>query len=95
MRIALYIEDGLDQIVLTPQTEAEKQILARLSEGGRDLTICRGEFYANRAGFVRQRAPDMFFDGPRGGDESTIIVLRQKKAEALSEGQIQNVVSLG
>lgn len=79
MKIALYIDDRLEQIVLTPQTDAEKNILARLSEEGRDLTISRGEFYANQAGYVRHQAPTVYSMGrTTGGDLSTILVLRPK-----------------
>ena len=35
MKIALYIEDGLEQIVLTPQTPTEKAILGKLHETSR------------------------------------------------------------
>jgi hypothetical protein len=33
MKIALYIEDGLEQIVLTPETETERGIIGKLSDG--------------------------------------------------------------
>lgn len=66
MKIALYIEDGLEQIVLTPITPAERSILQRLHEGKRQLTISRGSFYHCQAGWMRQ-----------GGDEaSTMLVLQ-------------------
>ena len=67
MKIALYIEDGLEQIVLTPETDTEKSILGKLSDGDRDMSIYRGEFYACSGGWTRQSA--------LGGDNSTIIVL--------------------
>jgi hypothetical protein len=69
MKIALYIEDGREQIILTPQSDHEKAILGKLQdmyEGARsELTIKRGEFYACQGGWTRH--------GTR--DESTIIVL--------------------
>lgn len=33
MKIALYIEDGLEQIVLTPETETEKGIIGKMHDG--------------------------------------------------------------
>lgn len=68
MKIALYIEDGLEQIVLTPQTPTEKSILGKMHDGERDLKIFSGSFYHCQGGWTRQRA----------SDDSTIIVLSQK-----------------
>ena len=48
MKIALYIEDGLEQIVLTPTTDVEKSLLAKLDN--RSLTIRRGGFIPAKAG---------------------------------------------
>jgi hypothetical protein len=67
MKIALYIEDGLEQIVLTPETETEKGIVGKLSEPmARDLQIFKGGFYECRGGWVRESS----------SRDSTIIVLR-------------------
>ena len=70
MKIALYIEDGLEQIVLTPQGQVEKDILAKLSDGQREISVRRGSFFENQLGYVRHG----------GGDTSTIIVLRPVSA---------------
>ncbi|HWW56390.1 MAG TPA: hypothetical protein VN047_05825 [Sphingopyxis sp.] len=72
MKIALYIEDGIEQIVLTPETDTEKGIVGKLHDAGRDITIKRGSFYECRGGFVRQSV----------NDDSTMIVLRAKTEEA-------------
>lgn len=69
MRVALYIENGLEQIVLTPETESEKGIIGKLHDGSRELSIRRGSFYACVGGWVRQAQHD---------NDSTMIVLRQK-----------------
>jgi hypothetical protein len=70
MKIAFYIEDGREQIVLTPQTEIEKQMLGKLHDGGRVHSILRGEFYSCRGGWTRHGT----------NEESTIIVLRPATA---------------
>jgi hypothetical protein len=72
VKIALYIEDGLDQVVLHPEGDAERLILARLHDGTRSLSVVRGEFYACMGGWVRHGS----------GDSSTIIVLRRVEAPA-------------
>ena len=68
MKIALYIEDGLEQIVLTPEGDTEKNILSKLHDGTRKIEIKRGDFYECRGGWVRQA---------QAGDNSTMIVLRK------------------
>lgn len=65
MKIALYIEDGLEQVVLTPESETEKAILGKLENGSRDLSIRYGQFFHCQGGYVHQNS------GPR----STMIVL--------------------
>lgn len=71
MKIALYIEDGLEQIVLTAQSETEKNILAKLHDDSRAMSLKRGGFYACQGGWTRQR--------DSAADDSTIIVLRQRE----------------
>ena len=71
MKIALYIEDGLEQIVLTPESKVEKDILAKLHDGTRNLHIARNSFYYTRGGFIRQGAED----------SSTMIVLSAEPFE--------------
>ena len=73
MKIALYIEEGLEQLVLTPSTDAEKSILAKLEDGTRELKIYRGDFYPCKGGWMRHRNFSEFDSHP---DKSTIIVLR-------------------
>jgi hypothetical protein len=66
MRIALYIQDGLEQVVLTPESDTEKALLGKLHDGSRELSVKRGSFYECRGGYIRQSA----------NDDSTMIVLR-------------------
>lgn len=78
MKIALYIEDGLEQIVLTPQSDTEKAILGKLHDGSRTMTLAKGSFYECRAGYERYTPhwQSYAYGGSSGGDESTMIVLR-------------------
>lgn len=66
MKIALYIEDGLEQIVLTPEGDVEKNILKKLHDGTRNFSMKRGGFYACQGGWTRQSTDN----------ESTMIVMR-------------------
>lgn len=72
MRIALYIEDGLEQVVLTPETDTEKAILGKLHDGSRALSIKRGGFYGCQGGWVRH---NLEWGGTGKEDHSTMIVL--------------------
>lgn len=72
MKIALYIEDGLEQIVLTPESDTERGIIGKLHDGSRELTIKQGSFYECQGGWVRQSK----------NDDSTLIVLRAKEPTA-------------
>jgi hypothetical protein len=72
MKIALYIEDGREQLVLTPQSETETAILAKLHDASRAFHIHRGEFYSCRGGWVRHGE----------SDTSTIIVIEPVRSAA-------------
>lgn len=76
MKIALYIEDGLEQIVLTPETDAEKGILGKLHDGKREFDIRKGRFFLNQLAYVVN---------DRSGQESTMLVLTQLRKEALGD----------
>lgn len=80
MKIALYIENGLEQIVLTPEIDTERAILGKLHDGSRSLSILRGKFYECKGGWLRQGPlVDRFIydqGKTRDDDESTMIVLR-------------------
>lgn len=78
MKIALYIQDGLEQIVLTPESPTERNILGKLHDGSRDLTIKRGSFYYCQGGWMRQGATSAssIYGVTSSDDDSTMIVLR-------------------
>ena len=80
MKIALYIEDGLEQLVLTPESKTEANILDKLHDGSRELSIQQGTFYGCRGGWTRWK-DHAWSNGVRRDDDSTMIVLR-KKAES-------------
>lgn len=73
MKIALYIEDGFEQIVLTPESDTEKGILGKLQDGSRELSIKRGTFFHCQGEYMRHDTD---------GRESTMIVLNLIKESA-------------
>lgn len=78
MKIALYIEDGWEQLILTPESPHEKSLLGKMHDGTRELTLKRGEFYHCQGGWYRHGS----------SDESTFVILRPKILDAaLSESK--------
>lgn len=56
MKTAIYIEDGLVQLVLTPESTFEKNALAGFKEKGEaSVQIFRGTFYDCSGGWNRWR----------------------------------------
>lgn len=55
MKSAIYIEDGVVQLVITPETDFEKSALHVFEkDGGIEAQIFNGSFYDCRGGWVRQ-----------------------------------------
>jgi hypothetical protein len=86
MKIALYIEDGVEQIVLTPQTDYEKKMLALLHDQTRVVEIKDGSCYECNGGYVRHGyVGGSYYDSTRNADNSTMLVLRRKVEEEATE----------
>lgn len=83
MKTAIYIEDGMVQLVVTPETEFEKNSLSSLRDKPLDAQLFAGAFYDCRGGWVRQTAYQerlQYFDNtPR--DESLILVARESEPQ--------------
>lgn len=54
MKTAIYIEDGTVQLVITPETEFEKNAMSSFEEKEINAQIFSGSFYDCRGGWVRQ-----------------------------------------
>lgn len=72
MKIALYISEGVEQIVLTPETDTERALLGNLTAHDRDLSIKHGSFFDCQGGWIRHND---------AADKSTMIVLRKKAVD--------------
>jgi hypothetical protein len=71
MKVAIYVEDGWTQLVLTPENEWEKSVTKAVSEGPQPAQIKRGSFYQCQGGWVRQGSDD----------ESLMLVVGAKPVE--------------
>lgn len=56
MKTAIYIEDGIIQLVLTPEGDFEKNALRSFQDKPTETEIFHGEFYDCRGGWTRQKA---------------------------------------
>jgi hypothetical protein len=85
MKIAFYMDDGREQIVLTPETDFEKKMLGKLHEGGRQLSVRRGSFYGCRGGWTRW-ANSYGVNHFDAEDDSTMLVLDHIRPVTLERG---------
>jgi hypothetical protein len=58
VKTAIYIEDGVVQLVLTPQSEFEKNALGSFEDKTLGVTIKAGSFYECQGGWTRQATSD-------------------------------------
>ena len=54
MKIAIYIEDGTVQLVITPESEFEKSAVKMLVGKPAEVKLFAGSFFDCRGGWVRQ-----------------------------------------
>jgi hypothetical protein len=54
MKTSIWVENGLTQLVLTPENEWEKSVINAVEEAGDKVSIMRGGFYECRGGWTRQ-----------------------------------------
>lgn len=81
MKTALFIEDWIKQIVLTPESDHEKKILNLFHEKWYEYHINNGNFYECRWWYIRwslwyQNNINWWYD--RSDSDSTFIVFRKK-----------------
>lgn len=78
MKTAIYIEDGVVQLVITPENDFEKNALKSFdSDAGVDAKIIFGSFYDCRGGWVRQTRFESPPFGP-GENSDRSLILRNK-----------------
>ena len=71
MKIAIYIKDGLTQLVLTPESDFEKGIISKVDKGKHNVSIHTGSFYECQGGWVRH-----------GMDDESLIIVMEIKEDA-------------
>ena len=77
MKTAIYIEDGTVQLVVTPETDFEKNALSTFENHELDAKIYSGSFYDCRGGWVRQSGYyDRGFERIDNNDKSLILRIK-------------------
>jgi hypothetical protein len=89
MKTAIYIEDGTVQLVVTPETDFEKNAIDTFRDKALDAKIFAGTFYDCRGGWVRQKSYYNQYTGYDCGDandKSLIIRVDTSPRPQISEG---------
>ncbi len=84
MKTAIYIEDGVVQLVITPESEFEKSALRSFEDKPMEAKVFAGTFYDCRGGWVRQCGyfnESGTFHGSDNNDRSLILRMATAKHE--------------
>ena len=75
MKTAIYIEDGTVQLVITPESDFEKNALSGLKGNLIEVKLFNGSFYDCRGGWIRQskQTPELY-GVPRSNEDNSLIL---------------------
>ena len=76
MKTAIYIEDGVVQLVITPESEFEKNALSSFNQKELQAKIFSGSFYDCRGGWVRQTEQYPGMHGVTSGSEDKSLIIK-------------------
>lgn len=81
MKTAIYIEDGTVQLVITPETEFEKNALSTFECRPLEARIFSGSFYDCRGGWVKQKGyfGNPMYQGDDNNDKSLMLRISDEK----------------
>jgi len=73
MKTAIYIEDGVVQLVLTPESDFERNAMRSFEDKAIDAKIFAGAFYDCRGGWTRQTEANPNLIPANSGERSLIV----------------------
>ena len=82
MKTAIYIEDGVVQLVITPESDFEKSALLSFEEKPFEAKVFAGSFYDCRGGWVRQSHHTG--GGMFGDNDDRSLIVRIESSDALA-----------
>lgn len=77
MKTAIYIEDGVVQLVITPESQFEKDALRSFDGNEVRAQVFTGSFYDCRGGWVRQS--HHYHSTPYGDSNDRSLILRMTR----------------
>lgn len=81
MKTAIYIENGVLQLVITPEDEFEKNAIRLFEDKKTQMKIFSGSFYDCRGGWVRQS--QHYASTPFGDNQERSIIIRLETEDGL------------
>ncbi|GAI96921.1 unnamed protein product [marine sediment metagenome] len=78
MKTAIYIEDGVVQLIITPETKFERDALKSFQNEKTSAEVFTGSFYDCRGGWRRQLA---YHDASYSDDLSLMVKIKTQKDE--------------
>ena len=81
MKTAIYIEDGVVQLVLTPESEFEKNAVGSFKQKDIEVKIFDGAFYDCRGGWTRQTEYTNFSPYGSARDRDNSLIIRVKTSQ--------------
>ncbi len=85
MKTAIYIEDGVVQLVITPESEFEKAALRSFEREPIEAKVFSGTFYDCRGGWARQAGYYPTSHGFAGDSADKSLILRMSEKPELPE----------
>lgn len=82
MKTAIYIEDGVVQLVITPEGEFEKNALKSFEDKPMEAKVFAGSFYDCRGGWTRQTKHYTPLHGCGDSNDRSLII-RMSEVEKL------------
>lgn len=81
MKTALYIKENIQQVVLTPENEHEKNLLLLVNKKGVETTIKTGTFEECQGGWIRHYSGNYseMYGVQNDRMDSLMLVLRENK----------------
>jgi len=74
MKTAIYIEDGIVQLVITPESGFERNAMQSFHDKSLDVQIFDGSFYDCRGGWTRQASHRPGMHGVPSTDDKSLIM---------------------
>lgn len=87
MKTAIYIEDGVVQLVLTPEGKFERNALSSFYEKQLQVKIINGRFYNCQGGWTRQEDVGQYGSATEENSKSLILRIDEQAPTEIEESK--------